>query len=108
MMLTLCKWTMAPILAACFVLAADAPTAKADHNCYRGRGLSLSIGSCYGGYRSFYAPSYRSFYGHGYGRGYYHDTSHYDWHPTEIRRHGDHFHIQPGHYDFHRTGHWHY
>ncbi|WP_145061965.1 hypothetical protein [Adhaeretor mobilis] len=36
----------------------------------------------------------------------YHDTSHYDWHPTEVRRHGNHYDVQPGHWDFHREGHW--
>jgi len=36
----------------------------------------------------------------------YHDTSHHDWHPTEVRRHGNHYDVQPGHWDFHREGHY--
>jgi hypothetical protein len=36
----------------------------------------------------------------------WHDTSHYDYHPGQFVRHGNHFHSQPGHYDLHRTGHW--
>ena len=53
---------------------------------------------------------WRGNYGQGWGNyGHrYHDTSHYDWHPTEIRRHGNHYHVQPGHYDYHRQGHWHH
>jgi hypothetical protein len=35
----------------------------------------------------------------------WHNTSHWDYHPTEIRRHGDHYHVTPGHYDWHETGH---
>jgi hypothetical protein len=38
----------------------------------------------------------------------YHDTTHYDYHPTTVYRHGNHYHVQPGHYDLHRSGHWHY
>jgi len=45
---------------------------------------------------------------HGIHHGGYHDTSHYDYHPPEIYRHGNHFDIQPGHYDFHRSGHYHH
>lgn len=37
----------------------------------------------------------------------YHDTSHFDYHPPQIIRHRNHFHVTPGHYDFHQTGHFH-
>lgn len=37
----------------------------------------------------------------------WHDTSHWDYHPPTLQRHGDHFHIVPGHYDWHQTGHMH-
>ena len=37
-----------------------------------------------------------------------HDTTHLDYHAPQIRRHGNHFHVQPGHYDVHRSGHWHH
>ncbi|MEZ6061247.1 MAG: hypothetical protein R3C19_12855 [Planctomycetaceae bacterium] len=74
------------------------------------------------------AQYYRGGYGIGYsspgfsigintGRGYggnfgygrttrvWHNTSHYDFHPTTVYRHGNHYHVQPAHYDFHQTGH---
>ncbi|EKK03406.1 hypothetical protein [Rhodopirellula baltica] len=37
----------------------------------------------------------------------YHDTTHLDYHAPSFKRHRNHFHYQPGHYDVHRTGHWH-
>ncbi|NND99419.1 MAG: hypothetical protein HKN47_19035 [Pirellulaceae bacterium] len=114
-MITLTKWMLAPALAAAFLFAADTTSAQAQ-----GFHMSLGGGSCGGYGGGFYAPTrshfgygaafssgrYHSFYGHRGPR--YHDTSHYDWHPTEIRRHGNHFDVIPGHYDFHRTGHWHH
>lgn len=30
---------------------------------------------------------------------------HYDYHPTSIYRHRNHYHVQPAHYDFHRGSH---
>ena len=110
-MLISSKWMAAPLLAvSSFMFTADAPTASAGHGIFGGGGLRISFGRSYRpSYRS-YAPIFRSHYGHSsnYGHGSYHDTSHYDYHPTEIRRHGNHWHVQPGHYDFHRTGHWHH
>jgi len=38
----------------------------------------------------------------------YHDTSHWDYHPGGLRRHGNHYHYVPGHYHWHQDGHWHY
>ena len=38
----------------------------------------------------------------------WHDTTHLHWHPSHFRRHGDHYDYIPGHYDVHRTGHWHW
>jgi hypothetical protein len=117
-MLISSKWMAAPLLvAASFLFTADAPTASAQHGIFRGGGLSISIGNR--GYRPSYrsySPLYRSNLGYGsqyghrshYGHGSYHDTSHYDYHPTEIRRHGNHYDVMPGHYDLHRTGHWHH
>ncbi len=109
------KWMLAPALAMCFVLVGDTTTADAG-------GFYLSIGgnSCggyggryvaarpYYGYRDHgYRSHYRSYVPSYHGR-YYHDTSHFDYHPTEIRRHGNHYDVYPGHYDFHRSGHWHH
>ena len=58
-----------------------------------------------GDYRS---RGYDTHYRGGYYRPHYHwhDTSHYDWHAPSIQRHGNHYHYTPGHYDFHRDGHW--
>lgn len=115
------KWMAAALLAVgSLMFTADAPSANAQNGFLRVGGLSISIGPR--GYRSFYsyAPSYRAHYGHGYyggsqfgygsrfGHGFYHDTSHLDYHPTQIIPHGNHYHVQPGHYDLHRTGHWHH
>jgi hypothetical protein len=62
------------------------------------------------GIYNHHVPSYSQFgYGSHYGHhGSYHDTTHWDWHPTTIRRHGNHFDVMPGHYDLHRDGHWHH
>lgn len=53
------------------------------------------------GHRS-YVPSY------GWRAPTFHDTTHLDYHPPQIIRHRRHFHVQPGHYDVHRSGHWHH
>ena len=73
---------------------------------YGGYGRQYSTRSHLG-----YSPSYRSrSYGWG-GNSYrgharWHDTSHYDYHPTTVTPHGNHYHVTPGHYDYHRSGHW--
>ncbi|HEX6987798.1 MAG TPA: hypothetical protein VF170_20625 [Planctomycetaceae bacterium] len=59
-------------------------------------------GSRYDGYRGarrFSSPhaGYRT----------WHDTSHYDYHPTTVVPHGNHYDVIPGHYHYHRSGHWH-
>ncbi len=36
----------------------------------------------------------------------YHDTSHYDYHPGYVLPHGNHLDVVPGHYHFHRDGHY--
>jgi len=81
--------------------------------------IRFSIGSGYGyghnhGYNNYGYGNYGLHHGHnhgswgygGYGGGW-HDTSHYDYHPTTIYRHRNHYHVQPGHWDYHRQGHWH-
>lgn len=89
-----------------------------------GSGLQITVGSRYGnsgryysGYRGGYG-GYNGYqyglgnygYGHNHGYGYrppvWHDTSHYDYHPGGLVPHGNHYHYIPGHYDYHRTGHW--
>ncbi|TWU24106.1 hypothetical protein Pla52o_20300 [Novipirellula galeiformis] len=124
-MLAIKKWIAIPAIAACLAFTADTSTAEAGNGHLRLGGLHISVGGGHHGYHrghhhgyhSSYTPRYRSsyrsgyggygHYGHGY-RGSYHDTSHYDWHPTQVIRHGNHWDIQPGHYDYHRSGHWHH
>jgi hypothetical protein len=70
------------------------------HNHYpSGFGLSFGFGG-YPVYASPVAPIYRP--------PVYHDTTHYDYHPPTIYRHRNHYHVAPGHYDLHRSGHWHH
>ncbi|TWU60855.1 hypothetical protein Poly51_11370 [Rubripirellula tenax] len=125
-MLTLTKWMVAPVLAAGLLFATDTPTANAG-------GFSISIGNGgfgNGGYRSYrpsygggYYNSYRPSYGTNYGVRYGHVPSyqvprysvplyrsnyggHYDYHPTEVVPHGNHYDVYPGHYDYHRGSHY--
>jgi hypothetical protein len=77
-----------------------------------GRGVSLYIGS--GGYGFNYAnygslPYYNyNTYRPSYSIGpVWHDTSHFEHHGLTVVPHSNHHHVIPGHYDYHRTGHWH-
>lgn len=75
------------------------------------------LGCGYGQIGQAYRPAVPSHLGYGH-RSYapnyswrqptFHDTTHLDYHPPQIIRHRRHFHVQPGHYDVHRTGHWHH
>jgi hypothetical protein len=76
---------------------------------YGGSGLSIGYSS-YAPRTSFnvgynsYAPRYNSYVPQ---RTAYRSAGHYDYHPTEVYRHGNHLHVQPSHYDYHRGGrHW--
>ncbi len=74
-----------------------------------GHGHYGGYGGYGGGYynNSFYSrPSYNSFYGGGYYGGGHYNYPHYDYHPTTVVPHGNHYHVIPGHYDFH-YGHHH-
>ena len=67
---------------------------------YSGRfGGGLSVGGYYG-------PGVSFSYG---GPQYYVQPHcaqpHWDYHPGSIRRHGNHYHVTPGHYDLHVPGH---
>ncbi len=124
-MFSLTKWLVAPVLAAGLMFAADAQRADAG-------GFSLSIGNGGFGYNNFgggyrsYRPAYGNNFGGGYRYGYgapavivaphsgYHGGGyrsnfrgggHYDYHPQQVYRHGNHFDVVPGHYDYHRGGH---
>lgn len=111
-------------VALCFVAGAESAEARGfhfqsgrvhvdvgnPHRAYYGgqtnryRGYNHTVGYGNRGYQQ------RSFYGGGNGghgrHGGWHDTSHYDWHGPSLQRHGNHFDLVPGHYDFHRTGHY--
>ncbi len=70
----------------------------------RSYGYSNSGNRAYNrGHRS---SGYRNGGYNGRGNTVWHDTSHYDYHPTTVVPHGNHYHVQPGHYDLHRSGHY--
>lgn len=94
-----------------FILGpADAADAQGIH--YRSRGVHIDIGSphgyyghrSYGHYPSYYRSGWAAHYHSGfYGRGNY-GRGHYHYYPTEVIRHGHHYHVIPGHYHYHRGG----
>jgi hypothetical protein len=101
------------------LLASTPDTADAQVRIQFGSGGSRYNDGYYNG-RNYYSGSRYYDSGSRYDRGWndgwnrsssrgrvWHDTSHYDYHPTTVVPHGDHYHVQPGHYDYHRTGHWH-
>ena len=103
-------------LSAMALVTMDTSAAQAAHT-YRGFGLHiggrnvhLDIGNPHGRrsrsrvvYRTSraYVPSHRTRYHYD-----WHDTSHWDYHPGEFVRHGNHYDYIPGHYDWHQEGHW--
>ena len=126
-MLRISRLLALPLLAGGLLMFAGASEAQAQIRVQVG-GFGFSSGGHHSVYRGghhfssnrVYRPSYGAYnYGHripyGYGHGGhgpfyrgYHDTSHFDYHPPQIYRHGNHLHVQPGHYDFHRSGHYHH
>jgi hypothetical protein len=83
-------------LLTCAVLAAVALFAgSANADCYYGHGGYTYCAPSY-----FVQPHFVQPHLH------WHDTSHWDYHPTQIIDHGCHYHVIPGHYDFHETGHY--
>lgn len=77
-----------------------------------GCGFGRYGGFGYGGYgRPLYGQNL--YYGNTWNAGYggthlhWHDTSHFDYVPPRIIDHGNHYHVQPGGYLWHQTGHWH-
>jgi hypothetical protein len=101
------------VVAAFALVGLNSTRAEAAHG-YGGFGvhfggpyLHLDVGNPHG--RGAYARS--SYYEHrSRQRASYHpnwhDTSHWDYHPPEVVRHGNHLDHVPGHFDLHRTGHW--
>jgi len=66
---------------------------------YRGNGVRVNVGrvSLSFGNTGYYRPRHT-----------WHNTSHWDYHPTRHVWHGNHYDVIPGHYRYHRTGHWHH
>lgn len=121
------KWIAAPVLAVALWAGPQASEAQAQHGVRVQVGrFGLSIGGGHYGYYPSYSHGYHRHYGHyGHGyhsyhpgyyghrshhghHGYYHDTTHLDYHPPQIVPHGNHYDYVPGHYDLHRSGHWHH
>ena len=88
-----------------------------SHRGYSSPRLSVSFGhrgnagfrSGYRGYNAGYGGhsgryGYPAYGGNGYRT--WHNTSHYDYHTPSVVPHGNHYHVVPGHYDLHQTGHW--
>ncbi|MEZ6067937.1 MAG: hypothetical protein R3B90_19990 [Planctomycetaceae bacterium] len=115
------------LIAAAGVLLASGNTVEAGGCGYGGRGgYGVGYGGGYGGGFSWNRGSswgIRSSWDRGYGGhvhhnvnpynaswggGHigYHDTSPFDYVPTTVIPHGNHFHVQPGGYYYHQTGHW--
>ena len=118
-MSTLIKWIAAPILAVGLLTVADAPQAEAQSFSFGSRGLSIQVGTRYPSYYTR-APScyYPSYYGsrvpncysrynsYRYGTPIRRNYGHYDYHPTEVYRHGNHYDVVPGHFDYHSRPHY--
>ena len=73
---------------------------------YGGSGLTIVAGGGGYGYGRGVSVGYSS-YRPVYRRPTWHNTTHLDYHPGGVVRHGNHYDRIPGHYDVHRTGHWH-
>lgn len=78
------------------LMVAGSAVSEAGHGWYGGN-------SYYGGYG---VSGVYGGYGYGYSPSVWHNTGHWDYHPGQFVQHGNHFHYQPGHYDYHNTGHW--
>jgi len=68
-------------------------------------GFSIHIG--HRGGRVRWRGRGRHFHHH-YRRPRFHDTSHWDYYPGGLECYGDGYRYVPGHYHYHRSGHWHY
>ncbi|MCG8650079.1 MAG: hypothetical protein MI861_09610 [Pirellulales bacterium] len=109
-MFSLTRWIAAPALAAGLMLFGDAPKAEAQYGRYGygyyGRGVSINFGRPGGFYGPHYLRPYHSVYRYGVYRPYYYDTLHYPWYPSRVYRYGNHWHVRPGYYHWHRGGYW--
>ncbi|MBL4885931.1 MAG: hypothetical protein JKY95_15540 [Planctomycetaceae bacterium] len=66
---------------------------------------NYSNSSRYGNYNNYNNYNRRS-NGYSYRSPSYHNTSHYDYRGPSLQRHSSHLDFVPGHYDYHRTGHY--
>lgn len=76
---------------------------------FRGYGNNYGYQQNYGyrqnyGYNGFGWGSGLDQGGYGHGR----SQGHYDYRPTTVAPHGNHYDVVPGHYDYHYTGNGHY
>ena len=71
--------------------AGYAPGLSARYGGYGGYGVGLSVGGPNFGFSYNSAPRI-------------YPQPHWDYHPTTLRRHGNHYHVIPGHYDLHVPG----
>jgi len=119
------RWLFIPTLSLTLIASIAISEARADHGIRRS-GVHLSHGGytprqynslsyprAYVGVPPYhigtnYHSGYRGGYRSRYSGGYYHDTSHFDYHAPTIYRHYNHYHVVPGHYDYHQSGHWHH
>ena len=116
-----------PVILLAVLTVGLSATAQAQYgyrgNIYGGIGQGVYSRGVYtnGGHGNYgynnYARPHTSYYGNngggfgfnGYGRApVWHDTTHYDYHPGGYVPHGNHIHYVPGHYDLHRSGHYHW
>jgi hypothetical protein len=98
-------FTVSAVLAFIIGTLGGAKEASAQGFHFGGAGVHVDVGypHSYGGY------PYTTYWGNGWsgwGGHTWHDTTHYDYHPGGFRRHNNHYHYVPGHYDVHYDGHW--
>ena len=92
-------------LASTFAFAIGTPAKASDFGLhFSGRGYHVDLGRT--AHRRAHGTGGYDWPGYHGGHYDWHDTSHFDYHPAESVRHGNHYHYFPGHYDFHETGHW--
>ncbi len=85
-------------------------TAEAQGIHYRSRGVHIDIGSPHGHYgRGYYGHPRSQYYRGAWGAGYHsglHGRGHLHYYPPQVVPHYDHYDVIPGHYHYHRGGHY--
>lgn len=95
-----------PIAAAVVGLACaigPAPQADAQGIHFHTRGLHIDVGHPHRHRSHPRSHYYRGDWGGRYHSGFY-GRGHYHFYPPTVVRHYDHYHVIPGHYDYHRGG----